>query len=87
MYLKFDKNYVAEKNYVEAYVYLKNKIFINAYLIKAGLAVTDKNADFALKERFLKLENSHNLIDVNSSQKRILRLRLRRNNHGIQNKS
>ena len=69
VYLKFDKNYVAEKNYVEAYVYLKNKIFINAYLIKARLAVTDKNADFALKERFLKLENSHNLIDVNSSPK------------------
>ena len=59
VYLKFDKNYIAAKNYVDAYVYLKNKIFINAYLIKTGLVVTDKNLDFDLKERFLKLENSH----------------------------
>ncbi len=69
VYLKFDKNYVVEKNYVDAYVYLKNKIFINAYLIKTGLAVTDKNSDFDLKERFFKLENSHNLIYINSSPK------------------
>ena len=60
VYLKFDKNYIAENNCMEAYVYLKNKIFINAYLIKTGLAVTDKNSNFDLKERFLNLENSHN---------------------------
>ena len=69
VYLKFDKNYVAENSCVEAYVYLKNKIFINTYLIKTGLAVTDKNLNFDLKERFLKLETSNYLIDVNSSPK------------------
>jgi len=69
VYLKFDKNYIAEKNYVEAYVYLKNRIFINTYLIKIGLAITDKSSDFDLKERFLKLENSHYLINVSPSPK------------------
>ena len=65
VYLKFDKGYVANEHSVEAYVYLKNKIFINAYLIKTGLAVVDKNSDFNLKERFMKLEsNSQNLIEV-----------------------
>ncbi|MBW1711973.1 MAG: site-specific DNA-methyltransferase [Deltaproteobacteria bacterium] len=38
-----------------AYVYLKNRIFINAYLIKSGLASVDRSADFKLKKRFLKL--------------------------------
>jgi hypothetical protein len=58
VYLKFDKGYVANEHFVEAYVYLKNKIFINAYLIKTGLAITDKNAEFDLKKRFMELENN-----------------------------
>ncbi len=40
----------------EGYVYLKNKIFINAYLIKSGLANVDKGRDFSLKARFSKLK-------------------------------
>jgi len=55
VYLKFDKNYVANENYVEAYVYLKNKIFINTYLIKSGLAIVDRNNNYDLKTRFIKL--------------------------------
>ena len=70
VYLKFDKGYVADGDYVDAYVYLKNKIFINGYLIKAGLAVTDKNSDFDLKERLMKLEDSYqNIIEVNNPRK------------------
>lgn len=61
VYLKFDKNYPANKNPVEAYVYLKNKICINAYLIKSGAATVDQTSDFDLKNRFLKLEShKHN---------------------------
>ena len=68
VYLKFDKGYIANGSYVEGYVYLKNKIFINAYLIKTGLAVTDKNLDFQLKDRFVKLEQSYqNLIEGDAS--------------------
>ena len=59
VYLKFDKNYVASENLVEAYVYLKNKIFVNAYLIKSGLATVDVNSDFDLKSRFMKIESDY----------------------------
>lgn len=37
-----------------AYVYLKNRIFINHHLIKAGLAEVDRSIDFAKKRRWLK---------------------------------
>ncbi len=67
VYLRFDKGYVAGKESVEAYVYLKNKIFVNAYLIKSGVATVDRDSDFYLKNRFLKLEsNNHNTIEVKS---------------------
>lgn len=59
VYLKFDKNYVADKDLLEAYVYLKNKIFINAQLIKLGVAVTEKNINFDFKSKFLKLEKEN----------------------------
>ena len=58
VFLKFDKGYVANKDCVSAYVYLENKIFVNSYLIKSGLAVVDKTIDFDLKKKFLTLENS-----------------------------
>lgn len=56
VYLKFDKGYIADKESVDAYVYLKNKIFINAYLIKAGLATINRDLKFDLKAQFSKLE-------------------------------
>ncbi len=58
VYLKFDKGYIVKEDYVEAYVYLKNKIFINAYLIKAGLATVDESGDYDLKRRFISIEKS-----------------------------
>ncbi len=59
VYLKFDKGYIADKDVVEAYVYLKNRIFVNAYLIKSGFATVDKNSDFDLKGKFKKLEKNY----------------------------
>ncbi len=56
VYLRFDKDPVLEENTVWAYVYLKNKIFVNAYLIKSGLAVADKTKDYRYKAKFIKLE-------------------------------
>ncbi len=59
VYLKFDKEYVEEeKNSTEAYVYLKNKIFINSYLIKNGYAIAERNLNYDLKEKFIAMENS-----------------------------
>jgi DNA modification methylase len=39
-----------------AYVYLKNKIFINAHLIKSGMASPDSAIDHKLKQKFIKLQ-------------------------------
>ncbi len=54
--LKFDKNKSSPKEPVEAYVYLKNKIFINAFLIKSKMAKADDKSNYEYKDKFLKLE-------------------------------
>jgi len=56
VYLKFDNGSVLDKNTVSAYVYLKNKIFINAYLIKSGIAEADTTKDYKYKAKFIELE-------------------------------
>ncbi len=56
VFLKFDGGTIVDENAVEAYVYLKNKIFVNSYLIKAGIAVADKSKDYKYKNKFIKLE-------------------------------
>ncbi len=56
VYLKFDKNSVSDENVVWAYVYLKNRIFINAYLIKSRFAVADKSKEYIHKTKFIKIE-------------------------------
>jgi DNA modification methylase len=40
---------------ISAYVYLKNKIFINAYLIKSGMASPDLTVKHKLNQKFIKL--------------------------------
>ena len=57
VYLHFDNGKIINEHTVEAYVYLKNKIFINAYLIKSGIAKVDRTKEFQFKTKFLKLES------------------------------
>jgi hypothetical protein len=38
-----------------AYVYLKNRLFVNKYLLAAGLAVPDMAAEYKHKNKFLKV--------------------------------
>jgi modification methylase len=45
----------AANGLVAAYVYLKNKIFINTYLIKSGLASPDIQAEHRFAPKFLRL--------------------------------
>ncbi len=54
--LKFENGSYTNSDVVYAYVYLKNKIFVNAYLIKSGLAKADKSRDYRMKGKFIKLE-------------------------------
>ena len=56
VFLKFDKGAIQGKNTLDAYVYLKNKIFVNAHLIKSGLAEAEKNREHIYKLKFIELE-------------------------------
>ena len=49
VYYKLDEKH----NGPQVYLYLKNKTFINAHLIKKGFATIDTNIDFRYKKRFL----------------------------------
>lgn len=53
--IKFDSKINSEEP-VEAYVYLKNKIFINLYLIKSGIAVAEKTRDYKYRTKFCEIE-------------------------------
>ena len=56
VFLKYDQQKYDTENRLLCYLYLKNKTFINAHLIKAGLASVDTAADFKYKEKFLELQ-------------------------------
>lgn len=62
IFLKFQGDKRVNENTVMAYVYLKNKIFINAYLIKSGLASPDSSISHKFKSKFAQLwqERQHN---------------------------
>ncbi|NOZ61018.1 MAG: site-specific DNA-methyltransferase [Calditrichaeota bacterium] len=54
VFLKFDEIKHDQNNNLMAYVYLKNKTFLNAHLIKNGLAEVDSSYQYKTKDRFLK---------------------------------
>jgi modification methylase len=53
-------DYVIAPDLITGYVYLKNRIFINAYLIKSGLASPELSINHRLKNKFIKLSLLHN---------------------------
>jgi len=50
VFLKFDSQKHDNENRLVCYIYLKNKTFLNAYLIKEGLAEVDRSIDFKYQE-------------------------------------
>lgn len=54
VYLRFDATKHDDDNNLLCYVYLENKTFLNAHLIKAGLADVDTRLDYRCKAKFLK---------------------------------
>jgi hypothetical protein len=48
---------------IPAYIYLKNKIFINSYLIKSGFGYPDESINHKFKERFIKIWKERRLAD------------------------
>jgi len=60
VFLKLHDNRAVEEGTVLAYVYLKNRIFVNAYLIKSGLASPDFSANHKYRERFAEIWRERN---------------------------
>jgi len=60
VFLKFENNKPLDNDTIMAYVYLRNKIFINRYLIKSGIAVPDLSSEFRFKNKFLALTRKLN---------------------------
>ncbi|HDQ44706.1 MAG TPA: site-specific DNA-methyltransferase [bacterium] len=55
VFLKFDAQKYDEHNNLLCYLFLRNKTFINAHIIKAGLAEVDTSVDFKYKNKFLSI--------------------------------
>jgi len=60
VFLRFDNQKYDSENNLLCYLYLENKTFINAHLIKAGLAEIDSDVEFKYKEKFINLLNQKN---------------------------
>ncbi len=58
VFMKFDEIKYDQKNNLMCYLYLKNKTFLNAHLIKNGLAEVDTTIEFKYKNKFLKLKSN-----------------------------
>jgi len=58
VYMKFDKIKYDEDNNLFCYLYLKNKTFLNAHLIKRGLTFVDEQGQYKHKNKFLNLRKS-----------------------------
>jgi DNA modification methylase len=53
VFLKYDNIKHDSENNLLCYLYLENKTFINAHLIKSGLVQVDSQIDFKYKDKFL----------------------------------
>jgi site-specific DNA-methyltransferase (adenine-specific) len=54
VFIKCESKKYEKENYLLCYLYLKNKTFINAHLIKSGLVSVDDKSEYKHKNRFLK---------------------------------
>lgn len=60
VFLKYDKVKYDNENNLLCYLYLENKTFINAHLIKNGLVQVDNKTEFKYKEKFMTLYKQAN---------------------------
>ncbi len=60
VFLKFDRpEETVSHSYVRAYVYLKNRIFVNAYILKAGMGRPSQEKH-RFRSKFLRIWRAHN---------------------------
>lgn len=61
VFLKYDSEKHDNENNLLCYLYLENKTFINAHLIKSGLVQVDNRTNFKYKQKFINLFNAANV--------------------------
>ncbi|MEM1752117.1 MAG: DNA methyltransferase [Archaeoglobaceae archaeon] len=59
VFIRFDPRYEAKNDELQAYLFLKNRIFVNKEMIKQGFAVTQED-DFMYKHKFLRIQEGKN---------------------------
>jgi len=69
IFLRYDDVKYDNENNLLCYLYLENKTFINAHLIKNGLAHVDSKTDFKYKNKFLLLYNQTHINEGNKNFK------------------
>ena len=55
VFLRYDEVKYDSNNYLMVYLYLENKTFINAHLLKAGVVDVDEELNFKYKNKFLEI--------------------------------
>jgi site-specific DNA-methyltransferase (adenine-specific) len=55
VFLRHDTTIYDNDSIMMAYLYLENKTFVNAHLIKSGLANVDESIDFKYRQKFITL--------------------------------
>jgi site-specific DNA-methyltransferase (adenine-specific) len=60
IFLKYDLMKYDNENNLLCYIYLENKTFINAHLIKSGLVLVDNISEYKFRDRFLTLIKDQN---------------------------
>jgi len=66
IFLKFDSEKYDKENHLLAYVYMKNKTFLNAHLLKRGLAQIDHEYLFKYHSKFEKLLTEYSVNEEKS---------------------
>ncbi|HLD26987.1 MAG TPA: DNA methyltransferase [Patescibacteria group bacterium] len=59
VFLRFDNLKYDTENNLLCYLYLQNKTFINAHLIKEGYVFVNNEIDYKYKEKFINLSQNH----------------------------
>ncbi|MBC7185413.1 MAG: thermonuclease family protein, partial [Calditrichaeota bacterium] len=68
VFLRFDKEKHDERGDLLAYVYLKNKTFLNGHLVRTGLVAVDTSREFRLRRHLLQLHRQGSLSGTQARQ-------------------
>jgi site-specific DNA-methyltransferase (adenine-specific) len=59
VYLRYDEEKYDSDHHLMCYLYLKNRTFINAHLIKSGLVCADNKSNYKQRRKFIELESHY----------------------------